>query len=71
MVESANWPKEDGKIAIAVLGSAGDLKQIWDRSNPAEVWSGRDYQIREFVPYYQLGRFIRETYVGKLKGEVR
>ena len=37
MIESTEWPVEDGKIAMAVMGSSGDTKKIWDKNNPDEV----------------------------------
>jgi hypothetical protein len=41
MIESHQWPQEEGKIAIAVLGSSGDTKKIWDKSNEDEVEDAR------------------------------
>ena len=37
MITSDKWPREEGKIAFAIMGSAGDTKQIWDRNNEDEV----------------------------------
>ena len=42
MIESHEWPAEEGKIAIAVLGSAGDTKTIWDKNNSDEVDLARE-----------------------------
>jgi len=42
MTESHEWPTEEGKISIAVLGSSGDTKSIWDKSNEDEVENARD-----------------------------
>ena len=41
MIESAHWPQEEGKIAFAIFGSAGDTKQIWDKNNVDEVANAR------------------------------
>jgi len=41
MIESSEWPTEEGRLAMAVLGSAGDVKRIWDRTNPDEVEDAR------------------------------
>lgn len=42
MQESHEWPQEPNHIAMAVLGSQGDVKRIWDRSNPDEVQDARE-----------------------------
>ena len=42
MIESTEWPVEDGKIAMAVLGAAGDTKTLWDKDNPDEIDAARD-----------------------------
>jgi hypothetical protein len=41
MQESHEWPKEPDHSAMAVLGSMGDVKRIWDRSNTDEVEDAR------------------------------
>ena len=42
MIESDKWPQEEGKIAIAIMGSAGDTKKIWDKNNPDEVEDAKE-----------------------------
>jgi len=41
MIEAHQWPHEPNKIAIAVLGSSGDTKKIWDKNNEDEVEDAR------------------------------
>lgn len=42
IMESIHWPNEPNKIAIAVLGSTGDTKSIWDKNQADEVQAARD-----------------------------
>ena len=41
MQEAHEWPQDSNRSAMAVLGSAGDVKRIWDRTNPDEVDDAR------------------------------
>lgn len=41
MTESSNWPTEPNRIAMAILGSEGDTKKIWDKNNEDEVEDAR------------------------------
>lgn len=42
MTETTKWPEWDsGKIAIAIMGSAGDTKTVWDKNNDDEVENAR------------------------------
>lgn len=41
MQESHEWPQDTNQSAMAVLGSMGDVKRIWDRTNPDEVEDAR------------------------------
>lgn len=41
MIEKNEWPQEPGHIAMAVMGSGGDIKKIWNKSNEDEVEDAR------------------------------